>query len=256
MPARVSYWLNRLADEIDPAQYRFWRIGHRGARAHAPDNTLQSFRKAAELGADFVELDVQRTADGQIAVIHDAHLTDRDGRILLVRTSALAELQEVDLGEGERVPSLQEALDVCQERTMGAYIEIKDGGILWALATLLGDHDWGRHCLCGSFRPDWLAELKLLAPDLSTSILFGSAHVDAVQLAQSIGADYVHPCWERHGRPDALLTPEWMSRVREAGLGVICWHEERPEVIAALRQIGVDGICSDAPELLLEGKSE
>jgi len=47
------------------------------------------------------------------------------------------------------------------------------------------------------------------------------------------------------------LTPEWIARVREANLGIVCWHEERPEEIAALRQLGVDAICSDAPELLL-----
>jgi glycerophosphoryl diester phosphodiesterase len=87
---------------------------------------------------------------------------------------------------------------------------------------------------------------------VATSILFGSPHVDAVHLARSIGATYVHPCWERHPDPSALLTPKWIARVREAGLGIICWHEERPEQIAALRQTGVDGICSDAPELLLD----
>jgi glycerophosphoryl diester phosphodiesterase len=48
-----------------------------------------------------------------------------------------------------------------------------------------------------------------------------------------------------------LLTPEWVARVRDANLGIVCWHEERPEEIAALRQVGVDAICSDAPELLL-----
>ena len=76
-------------------------------------------------------------------------------------------------------------------------------------------------------------------------------HVDAVQLARSIKASYVHPCWERYDHPSDLLTPEWIARVRQAGLGIILWHEERPSEIAALRQLGVDGICSDAPELLL-----
>lgn len=250
MPGRVQSWLDRLARDLPPDRYRFWRIGHRGARAYAPDNTLAGFGRAAELGADMVELDVQRTADGQIAVIHDDHLVD-DGRILWVRRSSLAALQAVDLGGGARVPTLKEALDLCQAENIGVYVEIKDGGVIPALVELIKQHDHAGHCLFGSFRPDWIAELKACVSQVGTSILFNSPHVDPVALAQAVGANYVHPCWERFDHPASLLTPEWMARVREVGLGVICWHEERPDEIAALRQVGVDGICSDAPDLLL-----
>jgi len=96
-----------------------------------------------------------------------------------------------------------------------------------------------------------VAEAKAVAPELLTSVLFSSTHVDPVQLAQAAQANFVHPCWERYERPNSLLTPEWVARVRQADLGIICWHEERPEEIAALRRLGVDGICSDAPELLV-----
>ncbi|MBN1936066.1 MAG: hypothetical protein JW934_15460 [Anaerolineae bacterium] len=251
MPGRVQGWLDRLARDLAPDQYRFWRIGHRGARAYAPDNTLTGFRRAAALGADMVELDVQRTVDGQIAVIHDDHLIDADGRVLFVRRSMLEALQAVDLGNGERVPTLQAALDLCQAENIGAYVEIKDGGVIPALVELIRVHEHAGHCLFGSFRLDWIAELKARVPQVGTSILFNSLHVDPVALARSAQANYVHPCWERFDHSASLLAPEWMAGVREAGLGVICWHEERPVEIAALRQVGVDGICSDAPDLLL-----
>jgi glycerophosphoryl diester phosphodiesterase len=81
--------------------------------------------------------------------------------------------------------------------------------------------------------------------------LFSSVHVDPVALASAVKADYVHPCWERFESPSSLLTPEWIERVRDAGLGIVCWHEERPAEIAALNALGVDGICSDQPELLV-----
>ena len=254
IPTRVNHWLDRLAREIPPSQYRFLRIGHRGARAYAPDNTMTSFRKAAELGADMVELDVQRTADGQIAVVHDTHLTDATGRTCSVRRSTLAELQVIDLGGGERVPSLTEALDLCKREFLGTYIEIKDGGVIPALAQTLHEKKWGGRCLVGSFRPDWIADFKALAPEIGTSVLFSSIHIDAVRLARSTGASYVHPCWNRHDHPSSLLTPEWIAGMRQAGLGIIIWNEERPDEIAALRQLGVDGICSDAPELLLANR--
>lgn len=251
MPGRVNHWLARLAREIPSSQYRFLRVGHRGASAHAPDNTLAGLRKAAELGADMVEIDLQRTADGHVVLAHDAWLRDGSRRIWPIRHSSLAELQAIDLGGGEQIPTLDRALKLCREEQLGAYIEIKDGSVLPDLAAALEGHHMAGQSIIGSFRADWVAECQQLVPQVARSILFSSTRLDAVQLAQSIGAQYVHPCWERFPDPSALLTPEWIVRVREAGLGIICWHEERPEQIAALRQLGVDGICSDAPELLL-----
>ena len=250
MPQRVNHWLARLERETAKSAYRFLRIGHRGARAHAPDNTIAGFRKAVELGADMVEIDVQRTADGEIVVVHDASLTDAAGRHWPVSRSTLAQLKAIDLGGGERIPTLSEALLHCRDAGLGVYIELKDGSVLRGVADFLTEHELERFFWVGSFRPDWLADIKALAPKLQTSILFSAPRLDPVKLAQSIGAEYVHPCWRNQPHPSSLLTPEWMARVREAGLGVICWNEERPDEIASLRQVGADGICSDAPELL------
>jgi len=251
MPVRVNHILDQLACEIAPADYRFLRIGHRGAAAHAPDNTLLGIRKAAALGADAVEFDVRQTADGQVVLSHDAHLTDATGHIRLISQSTLAELQTIDLGQGERVPTLAQALEVCEQELMGAYIELKEGRCVSTVLDILRQRKFMDRCIIGSFRPDWLMEVKRLAPGLPTSILFGSPDLDAVKLAQSVQANFVHPCWEHLEHPSSLLTPEWVARVRQADLGIICWHEERAAEIAALRRLGVDGICSDAPERLL-----
>jgi len=271
MPSRVNAILDQLVREILPSDYRFLRIGHRGARAHAPDNTLCGIRKAATLGADMVEIDVQRTADGHVVLAHDAHLTDGDGRAWPVQRSTLDQLRAIDLGQGERIPTFVEALKLCIEENLGAYIELKDGGAIEAVIKTLRKEKVGGYVILAAFRPDWLATVKDIEPRLMTSILFNAPSVDAVKLAQSVKATFVHPCWERLPNPSALLTSEWVSRVREANLyevrvlearpgvsrvreanlGIVCWHEERPEEIAALRRVGVDAICSDAPELLL-----
>ena len=232
---------------------RSLRIGHRGAAAHAPHNTLAGFRKAAELGADMVELDVQRSADGQAVVIHDLFLRAPDGGLLEVHRSTLAELRAVDLGWGERIPTLGEALALCQKRDLGAYLELKDGSVALLVMQILDELDFSAHCLVGSFRPDWVADFHAAQPAVGCSILFGSKAIDgprAVSLAQACGAAFVHPCWESDPHPSALLTPAWLAAVRAAGLKVIAWHEERPAEIAALQNLGVNGICSDRPELL------
>ena len=253
MPRRVNAILDRLAVEIPPSAYRFLRIGHRGAADHAPDNTLLGIRRAAALGADMVEIDVQRTADHQVVLAHDAHLRDADGRYWPIQRSTLAELRAVDLGEGERIPTFAEAVKVCQEEQLGLYIELKDSAAIAGVLQTLRAEDAVGYSIAASFRPDWLADVKAAEPGLATSVLFSSRHVDAVRLAQAIGANFVHPCWERYPNPSSLLTPEWVGRVRAANLGIICWHEERPEEIAGLARAGVDGICSDAPELLARG---
>lgn len=252
IPRRVAWCVEQLAATIPPAEYRFLRVGHRGASAYAPDNTLAGIRKAAELGADMVEIDVQLTSDGQVVAAHDAFVRDAAGRNWPIQGSTLAELQAVDLGDGERIPTLAEVILCCKEERIGLYIELKDGRTIPQTLALLHRHRRAESTIIGAFRPDWLAEVKALNPHSATAVLFASTHVDPVALAQSVGADYVHPCWERRtARPDRLLTPEWLARVRAAGLGVVCWHEERPEVIAGLRTLGVDAICSDQPERLL-----
>ncbi|MCX7668618.1 MAG: glycerophosphodiester phosphodiesterase family protein, partial [Anaerolineae bacterium] len=222
MPQRVNAILDRLAAEIPPAAYRFLRIGHRGAAAHAPDNTLLGIRRAAALGADMVEIDVQRTADRQVVLAHDAHLRAADGRYWPINRCTLDELRQVDLGAGERVPTFAEAVKVCQEEQLGIYIELKDFGAIPEVLRILRAEDYVGHSIAASFRPDWLAEVKAAWPELATSVLFNSIHVDPVRQAQAIGANYVHPCWARYPNPSSLLTSAWMARVREAELGVIC----------------------------------
>jgi glycerophosphoryl diester phosphodiesterase len=251
IPRRVVWWLQRLREDIPPAEMRFWRIAHRGASAHAPENTLAAFRQAARLDADMVELDVQMSADGVPVILHDATLDRFPGHAGEVRRKRLAELKSVDVGQGERIPTLVEAIQTCREELLGMYIELKTGDAVDAVDRAIREHHLYEWTLVGSFRPDWVAAIKRLDPRIQTSILFTAPGIDPVALARAVRADFVHPCWENAApQPHALLTADWIQRVRDAGLGVILWHEERPEEISALRKMGVDGICSNAPELL------
>jgi glycerophosphoryl diester phosphodiesterase len=249
-PQRIAWWVAHLARDIAPADYRPLRIGHRGAAAHAPDNSLAGIDAAARLGADAVEIDVQLTRDGVAVAAHDLALRGADGGARLIADSTLADLRATS--GGARLATLDEIIVRCRVQRLGLYLELKAGAAIAPMLEILRQHDFDE-VIVGSFRPDWLADLKQAAPELSTSVLFSSPAIDACALAGAAHADYVHPCWEwRDARPDALLTEDWVARVRAAGLGIISWHEERPAVIAGLRHRGVDGICSDRPELLWE----
>jgi glycerophosphoryl diester phosphodiesterase len=219
IPRRVEWWLDKLPHEVD--RYRPWRIGHRGAAAHAPGNTPEGIRRAAELMADMAELDVRVDEAGRAVISHDPP------------------------AGGE--PSLRDALDLCADELIAPYLELKDDASPAAVAEALGP----RRSIVASFDASRLRRLAELAPAVPRSILFRDPAADPLELAESCGARYVHPCWERFSDPIAHLTPEWLARVRDAGLGVLTWHEERPDVLARLKAMPVDGICSDVPELLL-----
>jgi glycerophosphoryl diester phosphodiesterase len=227
------------------------RIAHRGASAYAPENTLAAFVKAAELGADMVEADLHASADGVLVVIHDADLGLTTNGVGNVYAHCLAALKQLDAGAGESIPTAEEVIACCLERDLGIYFELKVGFAAHAIAALIRQHRLHDRTIVASFRPDWLADVKAQDRTIRTSVLFGSIHVDPVALARAAGAEYVHPCWEYQSvEPHRLLTPQWMSAVRAASLRIISWHEERVSEIAALRRLGVDGICSNAPDLL------
>jgi glycerophosphoryl diester phosphodiesterase len=248
VPQRIAWWVARLARELAPADYRSLRIGHRGAAAHAPDNSLAGIDAAARLGADAVEIDVQLTRDGIAVAAHDLALRSTDGGARLIADSTLAELRA--LPSGATLATLDEIIVRCRAQRLGLYLELKAGAAIAPMLESLRRHHFDK-VIVGSFRPDWLADLKQAAPELPTSVLFSSPAIDACALAAAAHADYVHPCWKwRDARPDALLTEDWVACIRAAGLGLISWDEERPAVIAGLRQRGVDGICSDRPELI------
>jgi glycerophosphoryl diester phosphodiesterase len=246
IPRRVAWWLERLERELPAEHYRFLRIGHRGAAGHAPDNSLAGIAAAARLGADMVENDARLTRDGVPVASHDAHVRDSAGRERPIGDLTLDELRE-----SFAVPTLDEVIAACRDARLRLYLELKEGAVVGPVAERLRTDSLGGHAIIASFRPDWLADVRALAPEAVMSVLFSSPNIEPVALAASCGARYVHPCWEgRSARPDELLTAAWMAGVRDAGLGIITWHVERPEVIAGLRQRGVDGICSDRPELL------
>ena len=226
-------------------------IAHRGASAHAPENTLAAIEKAAELGADMVEVDLQASADGVLVVLHDPDLsrtTDGSGSVY---AHTLAELRRLDAGNGERIPTAEEVIACCRAHDLGIYFELKIGFAGAAIVPLFARHDLHGRAIVGSFRPDWLADVRAADARIATSVLFGSTAIDPVALAAAAGARYVHPCWELHAEePHRLLTPEWLAAVRRAGLGIISWHEERPEELAALQRLDLDAICTNTPERL------
>ncbi len=256
IPRRVRSWVKELDTLIPWGERRVLRIAHRGASAYAQENSPAAIRKAAEVGADMVEIDIHTTADDVAVVTHDPDLMRVFGVAGNVADLTWAEIQARLPNEDESEPlrTFDQILALCRDLHVGLYLDIKRVTPESArhMIETLKDRGMINYVIFASFRPDVIADIKAAVPGAQTSILFASPHVEPVALAHAVGADFVHPCFERaHPQPHTLLTTDWLRRVREAGLGIITWHEERPDEIAALKALGVTGICSDRPDLLV-----
>jgi glycerophosphoryl diester phosphodiesterase len=256
IPGMVRARLDELDATIPRGERHVLHVGHRGASAHAPENTLAAIRKAAELGAHMVELDVRMSADEVAVLSHDATVEMPGRGSVPVNALTVAEARMSTTTPETSVPTLLDALDLCKELRLGPYLEIKEGETVPQVVAALTGRGMGKFSVIGSFQPAWVARATDLAPDIPTSILFGSFDVDPVALARACGARYVHPCWERHPAPHTLLTPEWLARVRGEGLGVVCWHEERPDELRALLRLGVSAVCTDRLDLMRDVAAE
>lgn len=227
-----------------------WIIAHRGASEEEPENTLRAFARAIELGADLVEMDLHLSRDGHLVVIHDARVDCRTNGTGEVVGLTLAELRRLDAGKGERIPTLEEVIELARGRC-GLYLELKGAGTAGPTLDTIRRHGLGDQVIVGSFDPALVREAGERNPDVATSLLVGDAVDDPVAAARDARAAYVHLCWERRAPdPSALLTGALLGRIRAAGLGIVLWHEERPHVIARLRGVPVDGVCGNRPELL------
>ena len=256
IPSRIHRWTEHLRQTIPASERRGLRIAHRGASGYAQENSAESLYKAAELGADMVEIDIRMTLDNVPVVAHDNSLKRIYGIEGAISDFTLDQLRTLNTDHSQ-IMTFEQAVTLCRSLQLGIYLDIKHLNLQVMISMLqtLEDHHYMKHTIFGAFRPDYLADIKALRPDALTSILFGAVNIDAVKLAQSIKADYVHPCWEnRAEQPHTLLTPEWIATIRDSELGIVCWHEERPSEIAALQALGVDAIMSDQPELLLKSR--
>jgi glycerophosphoryl diester phosphodiesterase len=254
-PSRIESIRDGECMESKPATKRpYLNVAHRGASAYEPENTLRAFRRAMELGADMSELDLHLSKDGALIVMHDYAVdqtTDGHGAI---KDLTLAEIKQLDAGQGERVPTLQEVIDLVRGRN-GLYVELKAAGTPQAAVGVLRANRFTARSqvIVGSFQPELARETKELAPELSVSLLVGPVYPaqDLIEMAHRARADYIHLCWEnRAPHPHALLTPEQLRALRGAGLGIVLWHEERETELRVLKTLDVDAICTNTPDKL------
>ncbi|MBM4287317.1 MAG: glycerophosphodiester phosphodiesterase [Deltaproteobacteria bacterium] len=219
-------------------------MGHRGAKAYEPENTLRSIRRALEMGVQAVEIDVHLSRDGHLVVIHDATVdrtTDGQGR---VADLTWEELRRLDAGMGERLPSLEEV--VAQVRGRGhLFVELKDPRAVLPLAAFFQDHDLFAEAHVISFWHPAVKELRRLEPRLHTGVLFVGCPVDPAALARNAAAEALVLNFQ-------YVTPELVQAARNADLMVAVWNIDTIADLRPVLPLSLDYIGSNAPDVLID----
>ena len=219
-------------------------VAHRGSSATHAENSWAAFDAAVADGADAIECDVQATRDGVLVIRHDLMLGQR-----LVAQCSVAEIEAARPG----LVRLADLLAWAPRSDIGLLIELKDPDVALPVGALVAASRGRDRITIGSFHGPALAALKRGSPDIRTSLMMGSvlAPADLVRLARAYRADGVHPCWEhRAPYPHRLLDAAAVALLRQSGLNITLWHEERESELRALVELGPDAICTDEPALL------
>ena len=229
---------------------------HRGAsgwdRQYAPENTMSAFRKAVEMGADGIELDVQLTEDGEVVICHDERIdrTARDRGWL--KDFTLAELKRIDFGKPHpeqgfaEIPTLQEFLEFVKLLNITVNIELKTGVIYYdglekKTAEMVQDFGMEERVIFSSFNHYSLQKLKQQCPQAKIGLLMGQNTVCIPDDVKVLEACAVHP-------PDFMVTREYVQKCHVHGIKVHTWTVDSPGRMRELIDIGVDAFITDCPD--------
>ena len=232
-------------------------FAHRGARAHAPENTLLAFSIAFDLGADAIECDVRQSRDGRLVIIHDDTVDRTTTGTGPVADQSLAELRGLNAGVRwrlpQRIPTLEETLALVRERG-GVNLEVKGESVAasvataQALAVVLRDLEEAlrERVLVSSFEHPAISLLKEELPWLRVAALFGDEwrRRDIIGPARLLGAEAIHPGVK-------LVSEDVVRRAHESGLRINVWTANSWGTIRQLIDWGVDGLFSDYPERVI-----
>ena len=224
-------------------------IAHRGASDYRMENTLAAFQLAAELGAEMWELDVRLSKDGVVVVCHDESLERVAGSPLRIPDATWAEISKVELPRNQRVPRLEEVIELARQTNSGLYIELKAAEAAEPTWRILQEQNF-QYAVIGSFHADWIAQLRQAKCSYPLSVLI-PVGVDPFEYSAVASPDIIHLCWKRaSSTPHELVTEELVSRCQQQGMALVTWDEERVEVLRGLDGLPILGTCSDCPEIL------
>ena len=206
---------------------------------------MRSFRSAIAAGCDLIECDVHLSSDGRLVVIHDHTLDRTTNGSGLVRHLTAAELRKLDAGEGEKIPLLQEVIELAIGK-VGLVIEVKQlpplyQGLEEKLLNMLRQLGAVPECAVISFNHTTIHQIRRMEPTLQLGILEGARPIHPAKLLLEAGADVYSPHW---GAAD----PEVVKEVHAAGGAVAVWPVDDESAIAWCRYCKPDAVFTNRPQ--------
>lgn len=227
---------------------------HRGASAIAPENTMAAFVKAYEQGADGIELDIHRTTDGVLIVMHDEHVARTTTGRGYLHSAHSSWVKTLDAGvrfhpqfAGEKVPTLEEVLAFLRSTTLKLNVEMKNQQIHYSrmeedLLTLLKNYGMLERTVISSFNHDSLRKLKLLDAQASTAVLCTEFRPAPLPYALQMGASAIHPSYKS-------VNPDFLREARRAKLAIRPYTVDDELILRTLNHWGADGVITNRPDL-------
>lgn len=228
-------------------------IGHRGAAGLAPENSLPSIYSGIENGADYIEIDVQRTKDGMLLLLHDLTINRTTNSRGAVRKLDWVNLQKVALNnhlkgyeaKGKKIPSLVEGLEIIKNENAQVVLEIKYGrlypNIEKQIATEIAHKNLFNQTTVISFHLRSLFEVNKWVPD----VRLGYLSVYPIRLPSNIPIQVISVYWM-----SVLLDPTLIRRCKNKGYALWVWSVDHPLLLRLLMRVGVDGITTNRPDVL------
>jgi len=217
--------------------------GHRGAAGLEPENTLRSIRRAIDLGVDRVEIDVRVTRDGRLVVIHDETVDRTTNGHGYVNELTLDEIRKLDAGKGEKVPTLEEVLEITKGK-VELQIELKVPEATSSTLRLIERENAEGEVIITSFMHDLLRRVHDFNPELRTGALFFNVEGDICRKALNVYSKAVHVYYRN-------VDAELVRHAHEMGLEIEVWNPDEPKEMMRMIKLGVDSIGTNRPDILL-----
>ncbi|MFW9988173.1 MAG: glycerophosphodiester phosphodiesterase [Candidatus Odinarchaeota archaeon] len=222
-------------------------IAHRGASNVAPENTLKAFQKAIELKADYIEFDVHLTKDGELVIRHDANIPQSDGTMSLIKEMTIEELKGIDVGEGEKIPTFNELLEISKDN-IGLLCEIKIQKIGKYLIEILKNEDLLETSMISSFIFCELKELNRIHSGLKLGLLLSERIISyqmVIKFCRKAKDNHffaIHPYWR-------AVNKDIVEFAHSNNLKVNAWTEIYESIndsdLKELVNLGIDGLIHD-----------
>ncbi|MCT4612294.1 MAG: glycerophosphodiester phosphodiesterase family protein [Clostridia bacterium] len=236
---------------------------HRGAQELAPENTINAFKKAIDIGAHGIELDVQLTKDEEVVVIHDYRIDRTSNGLGRVSDYNLEEIRSMDFGgwyseeyKGEKIPKFIEVINIIKNENIKLNVELKSNindtanVLVNKVVEIIEENNILDNVIVTSFNHKELVEVKKLNSNIETGILYEGVLNNLIEYAKSIGATSIHPDYE-------YINKELIDLAHENDMKVRAWYIHGMTAQADLKKLieyGIDGLIVNNPKMFLLDK--